>query len=150
MPDDPRDSSRLRQALRQAEQRRDQHVDTILNERGPVVRGTFRLQGGRCGKPGCKCARGELHGKAALYVSEQGKLHCSYVPLADRERLERLNRRYQRVRQARAALAKLGQETLKLADAIQSTLTEPYPPPGRAKKPPTRGSRRRPDKGSSS
>lgn len=140
---DARGSSRFRQALRQTEEQRTQHVQALLDERGPVVRGTFRFQGGRCGNPRCKCSRGELHEKAALYVSDQGKLRCTYVPVTDRERVQQLNHRYQHFRKARAALAKLGRKTLELADSLQEALTEPYPPPDRTTKNPEKPRRKR-------
>ena len=123
----PKDPSRLRQALRQSEDERRAHVEALLAERGPLVRGTYRLQGGRCGRPGCKCERGELHEKAMLYRRQDGTFRCTYVPLSDRERVQARTRRYRRVRKARAALNKLGQKSVALADALQEALTEPYP-----------------------
>jgi len=145
-----KDPSRLRQALRQAEDQRRTHVETLLGERGPLIRGTYRLQGGRCGRPGCKCERGDLHEKAMLYRREEGTFRCSYVPLADRERVDDLTRRYRRASKARTALNKLGQKSLVLADALQETLTEPYPPVDRRSKKPARRSRASPRKEPSS
>lgn len=121
------DLSRLRQTLRQTEKQREQHLKVLFSERGPVIRGTYRLQGGRCGKPGCKCTRGELHLKSVLYYSEDGTFRCAYVPVAERDRIENRSQRYQRLRKARTALAKLAQTTLELADALQEALSEPYP-----------------------
>jgi len=49
----------------------------------------------RCGKPGCRCARGKLHGPYAyrFYRDRQGRLHRQYIPkdrvaqaLADQEK----------------------------------------------------------------
>ena len=130
----PKDPSRLRQALRQSEDERRAHVETLLAERGPLMRGTYRIQGGRCGRPGCKCERGELHEKAMLYRRVEGTFRCSYVPLSDRERVETRTRRYRRARKARAALNKLGKKSVDLADALQEALTEPYPPADRPSK----------------
>ena len=72
MSDEAKDPSRIRQALRQTEEQRSQHVEALLAERGPLIRGTYRLQGGRCGRPGCRCSRGQLHEKAMLYRREDG------------------------------------------------------------------------------
>ncbi len=38
----------------------------------------------RCGKPGCKCGRGELHGPYAYrFVRMDGRLRKHYIPKAD-------------------------------------------------------------------
>jgi hypothetical protein len=92
------------------------------------------VQPGRCGKPTCRCARGEFHEAAALYSQVQGRRACIYVPQADRGRVQRLNRRDRSFREARAALAKLARKALELADALHETLTEPYPPAQRPRR----------------
>ena len=137
----PKDPSKLRQALLHTEQQRTGHFETILEERGPLIRGTYVAQPGRCGKPTCKCARGEFHSAGALYSREEGRQVCRYVPLADRDRVEKLSRRYQQFRRARASLAKLGQHTLELADALGESLLEGYPPEERLKGKPRTGQR---------
>src|SRR5438552_15540661 len=134
MSDEAKDPSRIRQALRQTEEQRSQHVEALLAERGPLIRGTYRLQGGRCGRPGCRCSRGQLHEKAMLYRREDGVFRCSYVPLEARGRIENLNRNYRASSKARTALAKLGKRTLQLADALQEALIEPYPSAARLDK----------------
>ena len=46
--------------------------------------GTVCLQRVRCGKPACRCARGELHGPYAyLFWREGGRLRKRYVPAGD-------------------------------------------------------------------
>jgi hypothetical protein len=129
----PTDPSRLRQDLLCAEQQRAQHLEAILDERGPIIRGSYVAQPGRCGKSTCKCARGEFHAAGALYRREQGRPVCTYVPVADRHRVEQLASRYKRVRQARASLAKVGRKSLELTDTLLNALTEPYPPDGGSK-----------------
>jgi hypothetical protein len=86
---------------------------------------------------------------AALYRREQGVGTCTYVPLADRQRVEKLSRRYQAFRRARAQVAKLSQQVLKLADRLQESLAEPYPPADRrrGKRSPRAGTPRRPGRG---
>lgn len=49
---------------------------------GEVLRGALASQGRRCGKPGCRCARGELHGPYT-YLSvagRSGRSRLVYVP----------------------------------------------------------------------
>ena len=138
----PRKASRLRQSLARTEQERRQHVQTLLDERGPIVRGSFVRQPGRCGRPSCKCARGEFHSTAAFYTRIDGTQRCFYVPLESRERVELLSRRQQSLRTARLRLAKLGQQSVELAGQLEDSLVEPYPPPDRIA-PKTRSGRRR-------
>ena len=94
---------------------------------GPLVRGTYRIQGVRCGREGCRCEWGELHGKAMLYRRERGAFRCMYVPYENRQRVEEGSRRHRRVRKARAAISKLNHESLALLDALREALTQPYP-----------------------
>jgi hypothetical protein len=128
------DLSRLRQSLAQSQKQWAQLIKAIIRERGPVISGSFVLQPGRCGKPSCKCARGEFHSAAALYTREKGRQTCHYVPQDERRNVEKLNLRYKQLRKARAALAKLAQQTLKQTDALQQALTQPYPPAERTSK----------------
>lgn len=87
-----------------------------------VVRGSIVERRLRCGKSGCRCARGELH--AATYLSvtfaggrtEQISLPADLVPLARRwvanyqtwwkvvERISALNRRILRARRSSAQM----------------------------------------------
>lgn len=49
-----------------------------------LLRGTQLSQSRRCGKPGCRCARGELHGPYT-YLSlarSRGRARLLYVPAA--------------------------------------------------------------------
>ena len=125
---DDHDPSRLRLKLRQTEEERARHLERLLSERGPLIRGSYVAQPGRCGNPSCKCARGEFHSAAALYTRVEGRSTCIYVPVADRQRVESLNQRDRGFRKARAALGKLGKKTVELATQLQEALTEPYPP----------------------
>ena len=136
------DPSRLRQSLRRNHEERGQQLDLLLAERGPVIRGSFVRQGGRCGKPSCRCTRGELHERAVLYKSEEGAHSGTYVPQAERAQVEERNARYQRLRKARADLAKLEQQVLLIADELLEALSEPYPPADRSRTPRQRGRRR--------
>lgn len=131
MSDAPeRDPSRLRQSLRRAERDRSQWVETLLSERGPVIAGSYLTPSVRCGKPSCKCSRGELHSSGVLRSSDQGVASNTYVPVVDRTRVQQLNARYQSFRKARAELGKLGRRSLELAGELLQVLAEPYPDAG--------------------
>ena len=122
------ESSRLRQRLVQMAKRLSYLIDGLAAERGPVVRGAFQLHGTRCGKPNCRCMRGELHPTAVLAVTEKGQRRNVYLRPVDREKVQRLSERYRRFREARAEIVKLSAEVLSLADQLLETLIEPYHP----------------------
>lgn len=51
------------------------------------LRGTLSERLGKCGKPNCRCARGELHKSLYLVQSQGGKLRQICVPQAWQERV---------------------------------------------------------------
>ena len=55
-----------------------------------ILNGGLYLQGVRCGKPNCKCARGELHTAYYFFTRRRGKLTKTYVRKADVEEFSRL------------------------------------------------------------
>lgn len=52
-----------------------------------LVRGTLSERASKCGKPSCRCARGELHPSVYLVQSQQGKLRQLCVPKEWQERV---------------------------------------------------------------
>ena len=56
-----------------------------------MLRGTVATQGRRCGKEGCKCTRGELHGPYTYLTlpRSSGPARIVYVPKAMAEELRR-------------------------------------------------------------
>ncbi len=76
-------------SVRQLNSRRRRAVEA-LPDLGAVLHGSVISQGRRCGKEGCRCGRGELHGPY-VYLSVgrgQGPSRLVYVPslLADEVR----------------------------------------------------------------
>jgi hypothetical protein len=75
--------SKLSVAQLRARRRR---LARALGDPQVTLRGTLQRQGRRCGRPGCRCARGELHGPY-LYLAVHGERggRSIYVPasLAD-------------------------------------------------------------------
>jgi len=121
--------SRIRQAISRLLEEHRHLIESLLDERGPLIRGSFVRQKRRCGRPTCRCARGELHDAALLTSSEQGRIRSVHVPHQDRERVDKQAGRYRRLRQSRARLGKLHREFLDQIDALQQVLTQAYPPP---------------------
>lgn len=55
-----------------------------------IDNGGLYLQRVRCGKPNCKCARGELHTAYYFFTRRRGKLTKTYVRKAEVEEFSRL------------------------------------------------------------
>jgi hypothetical protein len=54
-------------------------LNQLLSQRG-VAHGTLVVRRRVCGKPACRCAKGQLHEGLYLVVTEQGKSRQMYVP----------------------------------------------------------------------
>lgn len=127
------DASRLRRALAENHEERGREVQELLHARAPLIRGSYVVQRGRCGRPSCSCASGEGHERALLYISK-GATHSSvYVPSGDRALVHERNEQYRRFRKAKTAIVRLDQRALELADALEEQLVDPYPVPGTPK-----------------
>ena len=61
------------------ERRRRSALARLVSQRG-LVRGNLLERRRVCGKPNCKCTRGELHVNLYLVFSENGKLRQLFVP----------------------------------------------------------------------
>jgi hypothetical protein len=121
-------SSRLRQRLVELSQKHQQNLEKFLSEKGPLIRGSFGTRERVCGKPGCRCSRGELHESKYLTATEEGKVRQAHVPASEESMVAEGVARYRRFRQLRTRLAGLGAEELKLIERLGESLLEPYPP----------------------
>ena len=84
-----------------------------LGDPESTLRGTLITQGRRCGKPGCRCAQGELHGPY-LYLSvgrATGRPRLLYVPAS---LAEAVRQRADLTESAEAALAEISAINLEL------------------------------------
>jgi len=76
-----------------------------------VLLGSLVEQERRCGKPGCRCARGDLHGPYAFFTPRGGKRGMKYIPAA---MLDRVRAFLQRGADAEAVLAEISAINLEL------------------------------------
>jgi formylmethanofuran dehydrogenase subunit E len=73
-----------------------------------------------CGKGGCKCTRGALHGPFYyLTYKEEGKTKMIFVKKNLWEVAIKLNNNYRKWRKLRADISKIGKEILTLLDEIE-------------------------------
>jgi hypothetical protein len=118
----------FRRRLRQVEQARAEHIETLLKA-GPMIEGSFVTLWCKCGRATCHCATGgQKHPKQYISRSERGRTKTTYVRKADHEDVEAKTACYRQYRQARAELMKLAADTAALADQLMAELTKPYPP----------------------
>jgi len=76
------------------------------------MRGTLSVRGLTCGKPSCRCHRGEKH--TALYLSygEHGRVHQIFIPRDAEEPVRRWVRNYTSVRELLEELSALCRQRL--------------------------------------
>lgn len=122
------ETSRLRQQLATAGREAGRQLELLLEERGPLIRGSYGSRARVCGNPGCHCAQGGLHVSKYLTASVEGKIRQVHVPVRDEERVAAGVARYRRFRQVQARLAELAQVQLELADQLGRSLLAAYPP----------------------
>jgi len=75
-----------------------------LLRREGLLRGSISLRRQACGKPNCRCVRGEKHQAMYVVYRQGGRLHQLYVP---RERQARVRQWVARHGEVRALLEKL-------------------------------------------
>jgi hypothetical protein len=118
--------SRLRQTLLQLAGEVEGLVKPLFSDR-PVMKGTVYELKRKCGKPGCKCARGELHTRMVLSASEGGKTRLRVIPHGFLGEVQQKVRRYQEFRRVRARLGEIYRKMLTVIDEMEAMRREELP-----------------------
>jgi hypothetical protein len=118
--------SRLRQSLVHLVSEMKQLVEPFFSDR-PVIKGTVYELRRRCGKPGCKCAQGELHARMVVSASEKGKTRLRVIPRGFLVEAQQRVGRYQQLRQIRARLVAIHREMLRVLDEMEAMRREELP-----------------------
>ena len=113
------DLSTLRAQLHQLQKQIGELLEAFL-ARQPLLPGSLYTLRRKCGKPNCRCAAGELHESTILTYRGQGRPQNISPSAEQLPALRKLTDEYRRFRQARAQLAKLQRQLLKLADQIEA------------------------------
>jgi hypothetical protein len=100
-----------------------------LQRDAPMVQGSLYLLRRKCGKPTCRCARGELHPTWVLTRSEAGRSRLYPVPADQRGRLRPLAHEYRRWQRTRALLIKQSAGLVALIDQLADHRLQRWPPP---------------------
>jgi hypothetical protein len=117
MPRPRYDPSVDRQELRLLEE----EFSTIcesFSARGRLVRGSLQTLRRRCGKPRCRCTRGQLHETLVFVDRTSGGLVVRKANLRQYAELKKATDRYQSLRTLRARLRKLHREVLERCDRL--------------------------------
>ena len=115
--------SQLRQTLLHLPSEIKGLVEPFFSDR-PVIKGTVYELKRRCGKPGCKCARGELHARMVVSASEGGKTRLQVIPHGVLVEVQAKVRRYQELRRVRARLGEIYRKMLKVMDQMEAMRRE--------------------------
>jgi hypothetical protein len=101
----------------------------------PMVQGSLYSLRRKCGKPNCRCARGELHATWVLTRSEAGRSRLYPIHAEQRGRLRLLTREYRRWQLARARLVKQSTEMVALIDQLADLRLQRWPAQDHGPKP---------------
>ena len=115
--------SRLRQSLFRLAKEIQRVIKPFFSDR-PVIKGTVYELKRKCGKPGCKCAQGELHARMVISASEGGKTRLQVIPHGFLVEVQGKVRRYQELRRARARLGSLYRKMVEVMDQMEGMRRE--------------------------
>ena len=88
--------------------------------REPLLPGSLYTLRRKCGKPSCRCSRGELHESTVLSYRGQGKPRNLAPAPEHLPALRDMTDHYRRCRQARAQLVRWQRQLLNIVDALQA------------------------------
>jgi len=111
--------SSLRSRLLAAQQQLPQLLEEWLG-REPLLPGSLYTLRRKCGKPNCRCSRGQLHESTVLSYRGQGRPRNISPPTEQLELLRSMTQHYRRCRQARAQLVRWQRQSLVLVDAMEA------------------------------
>ncbi len=111
--------SSLRSQLLDAQHQLSQLLEECLG-REPLLPGSLYTLRRKCGKPNCRCSRGELHESTVLSYRGQGRPRNMSPPLGQLESLRTMTHGYRRCRQARAKIVRWQRQLLTLVDALEA------------------------------
>jgi hypothetical protein len=101
----------------------------LLQRSQPMTPGSLYRLRRQCGKPNCRCARGELHASWVLTRSQAGQRRLFVVPKDQRGTLRGLTREYRRWQLARARWVKQAAALILLIDQLAEQRLQAWPPP---------------------
>jgi len=118
--------SQLRQSLGRLAGEIRQVIEPFFSHK-PVIKGSVYELKTKCGKPGCKCAKGQLHHRMVLSASEKGKTKLRAIPRGFLVEVQTKVRRYQELRRARVRLIEVHKKIVQTMDEMEAMRREELP-----------------------
>ena len=110
--------SQLRHSLRRLSDELRQLINPSFSDK-PVIKGSVYELKRKCGKPGCKCAQGQLHSRMVVSASEKGKTILRVIPHDFLVGVQAKVRRYQELRRARTRLVEVHRKMIQVIDEME-------------------------------
>jgi hypothetical protein len=123
---DKKKFSQLRQSLGRLANEIRQVINPFFSDK-PLIKGSVYELKTKCGKPGCKCAKGELHHRMVVSASEKGKTRLRAIPHGFLVRVQTKVRCYQQLRRARVRLIEVHKKMLQVMDEMEAMRREEMP-----------------------
>ena len=89
-------------------------------EREPLLPGSLYTSRRKCGKPNCRCTRGQLHESTVLSYRGEKRPRNISPPPEQLDALRQMTDDYRRVRQARAKLVRWQRRLLEIVDELEA------------------------------
>ena len=124
--------SQLRQSLAKIPDEIRKLIDPFYSDK-PIIKGSVYELKRKCGKKGCKCARGELHSRMVISSSEKGKTKLRVIPHGFLVEIQTKVKRYQEYRKARAQIVAVHKKMLQIIDEMEAIRREELPVSGKNK-----------------
>ena len=112
--------SRIRQRIAQLARER-KAAERVFTGRKKLLKGTVTEVRRTCGKPGCKCSKGDKHLCYQLSASVEGKTRTRNVPRKYLAKVKHLTENYRRFRRVRANWVRINTRMLELINELEVT-----------------------------
>lgn len=118
--------SRLRQSLINLSYEVRELIKPFFSDK-PVIKGSVYELKRKCGKPGCKCTKGQLHRSMVLSSSEKGRTRLLVIPHGFLLEIKSKVQRYQKLRRSRQRLGEVHRKMLQVMDEMETMRREEMP-----------------------
>lgn len=110
--------SRLRQSLIHLSEEIKELIKPYFSNK-PVIKGSVYELKRKCGKPGCKCTKGQLHRTMVLSSSEKGRTRLRVIPRGFFLEIKSKAQRYQKLRRSRTRLGEVHRKMIQVMDEME-------------------------------
>jgi hypothetical protein len=115
---------RAKERLKRLDEKRRRLLEEVL-ESGKMVQGSLYEMRRRCGKPNCRCTRGDLHASWYLSRAMKGRTKLTYIGSSVPAQLSERVKRYQRYQKRVAKIRRLDAEISAILNTFREARTEP-------------------------